>query len=298
MRLPSSRFLDPATLSGIKDLRLVARTVVEGFLSGLHADPRPASGVEFNQYRTYEQGDDFRRVDWRAYARSDRILVRESQVERDVTVRFLMDASASMAHSDGTLSKFDYARLLVAGLSYLVDSQGDRIAFHAARDGETLDLPTGNRSRTLPHLLHLLEELQPSGRWPAWDLLAGRMARVRTREMVVVVTDLYEKGEEIRRALTTLRALRHEVMVLHLVARDEIEFSFEGDLIFEDLETGESVRGNAATMRQAYLDRFEETLSRWRLHFFEAGISHDLIVIDEPLDRALRSFLLRRRRLP
>jgi hypothetical protein len=87
-------------------------------------------------------------------------------------------------------------------------------------------------------------------------------------------------------------------MVLHLVARDEMEFSFDGDLIFEDLETGDSVRGNASTMREAYLARFEETLSRWRLRFFEAGISHDLIVIDEPLDRALRSFLLRRRRLP
>jgi uncharacterized protein (DUF58 family) len=298
MSLPSSRFLDPVILSSIKDLRLVARTVVNGFLSGLHTGLRPATGVEFNQYRTYEQGDDLRRVDWRAYARSDRFLVRESQVDRDVTVRFLMDASASMAHSDGSLSKLDYARMLVAGLSYLVDRQGDRIAFHAAQDGGTLDLPSGNRLRAFPHLLHLLEDLQPSGSWPSWDVLAGRIAQVRARELVVVISDLYERGEEIRRALATLRALRHEVVVLHLVARNEIEFSFDGDLIFEDLETGDSVRGNASTMREAYLARLEETLSRWRLHFFEVGISHELIVIDEPLDRALRSFLLRRRRLP
>ena len=126
MTLPASRFLEPATLSGIGDLRLVARTVVEGFLSGLHSDPRPAAGVEFSQYRTYEPGDDLRRVDWRAYARSDRFFVRESQVERAVQVRFLLDATASMGHQDGPLTKFDYARLLVASLAYGGSGLADR----------------------------------------------------------------------------------------------------------------------------------------------------------------------------
>ena len=154
MSLPASRLLEPATLAGIKDLRLIARTLVEGYLTGLHLDPRPAAGVEFSQYRSYEPGDDLRRVDWRAYARSDRFLVRESEVERDVNVRFLLDASASMAHRDGPLTKFDYARMLVASLAYLVDRQGDRITFHAARDGDTIDLPPSRRHRALLHLLH------------------------------------------------------------------------------------------------------------------------------------------------
>ena len=298
MTLPASRFLEPATLIGIQDLRLVARAVVEGFLSGLHADPRPAAGVEFNQYRTYEPGDDLRRVDWRAYARSDRFFVRESQVERDVTVRFVLDASASMAHRDGDLTKFDYARLLVACLAYLVDHQGDRIAFHAIQDRRSLDLPPERRNRTLLQLLDLLERLEPSGAWPSWRSLGEPMLRPRGRQLVVVVSDLYERDKEIREALEMLEALGHELLVFHLMGRNELEFTFVGDLLFEDLETGETVRGTAESMRRAYLDRLGRNLESWRRRLLEAGISYELLPLDRPLEGALRRFLLRRGRLP
>ena len=117
MAVAESRFLDPEALAGIRDLELVARTVVEGFLAGRHRDPRPGAGVEFNQYRGYQPGEDPKRIDWKAYARSDRLYIREAEVERDVTVRFLLDGSASMAHRDGEISKFDYARFLTASLA-------------------------------------------------------------------------------------------------------------------------------------------------------------------------------------
>jgi uncharacterized protein (DUF58 family) len=298
MTLPASRFLPPATLAGIQDLRLVARTVVEGYLSGLHADPRPSIGAEFHQYRAYEPGDDPRRVDWRAYARSDRFVVREAEAERDVTVRFLLDATASMAHGRPPLTKFDYARLLVAALAYLVDRQGDRLAFVALRDGAAAGMPPSRRGRALHHLLHLLERLQPSGRWPSWEALAGGMARARARELLVVVSDLHDVAGEVRAALAAMRALGHEVLVLHLLGRDEIDFPYEGDLIFEDLETGEAVAGDAAAMRAEYRRRLEREIEAWRLRLLPAGAAHELLPTDEPLDRALRSFLLRRLALP
>lgn len=298
MSLPASRFLEPATLAGIKDLRLVARTVVEGYLSGLHLDPRPAAGVEFSQYRAYEPGDDPRRVDWRAYARSDRFLVRESETERDVNVRFLLDATASMGHRDGALTKFDYARMLVAALAYLVDRQGDRLILHAVRGGDAPGLPPARRQRRLLQLLHALESLEPAGRWPSWERLASRMVRSRARELVVVVSDLYEDGEEMRRALATLRALGHEVLVLQPVARNELEFSFQGDVVFEDLETGETVTGSTAAMRSDYLRRLAAHREGWRLHMLQLGIAHEALPLDTPLDQGLRSFLLRRGRLP
>lgn len=293
MGLPASRFLDPSTLAGIGDLRLVARTVVEGFLSGQHFDPRPSVGVEFNQYRSYQPGDDLRRVDWRAYARSDRFYVREAEVEREVTVRFLLDASASMGHGKA-YAKFDYARMLVASLAYLVDSQGDRLALAALGDGGLEELPSGKRSRSLLYLVQLLEGLVPSGAWPEWEGIASRVCNAREREMVILVSDLYEAGREIRAAVDTLQALGHDVLVLHLLDRDELAFEYAGDLVFEDLESGERLRGDAAALRNAYLERMRSELAAWRDRLRAAGAGYELLPTDEPLDRALRIFLLHR----
>lgn len=295
--LGSSRLLDPSTLSGIRDLQLLARTVVEGFLSGLHLDRRPGVGAEFSQYRSYQPGDDPRRVDWRVFARSDRYYVRESEVERDVAVRFLLDASASMAHADGSRTRFDYARFLVAALAYLVDRQGDRLAFNAAHAGSTVDLEERVRQRSLLRLLHLLERIEPAGRWPAWRLLGGRVARERGHELVVVVSDLHDEGGEILEALAHLKTLGREVLVLHLMTRDELEFPHSGDLLFEDMETGRTVRANADALRASYLARLEEDLAAWRRRLLDLGVAYELVPTDRPLDQALRSFLIRRRQL-
>ncbi len=191
--MTTSRFLDPATLASLGDLRLLARTVVEGFTAGLHLDVRSGVGVEFSQYRSYQPGDDLRRVDWRVYGRSDRFFIRQSDVERDVTVRFLLDASASMAHRDEKLSKIDYARYLVATLAYLANRQGDRLAFHALSDAADFAAPLPRR-RPLEHLLDRLERLEPRGRWPSWNELNRRLPRSRGRELVVVVSDLYDEA--------------------------------------------------------------------------------------------------------
>jgi uncharacterized protein (DUF58 family) len=299
MRAPGSRFLPPATLAALGDLQLVARTVVEGFLSGLHLDPRPGVGVEFSQYRAYQPGDDLRRLDWGVYARSGRYFVRQAEVERDVTVRLLLDATASMSHrSQAGESKHDVSRMLVACLAYLVERQGDHLAFHAVTGDGAVDLPTVRRDRALPALLHLLEELEPRGRWPSWEAVVRRFARRRRRELVVVVSDLWQQGDELQRTLAALKALGHEVLVVQLLARDELDFTWRGDLLFEDLESGETVQASAEALAGAYATRLEEELSGWRQRLLDAGIAYHLMATDEPLEEGLRRFLLRRRELP
>lgn len=294
---PGHRFLDPDTLAAIGDLRLLARTVVEGFLAGEHPSPRPGPGVEFSQYRSYQPGDDPRRVDWTLFARTDRFYVRESEIEQDVTVRLVLDASASMAHRDGAASKFEYARRLAAALAYLVHRQGDRLALHLVQSGdgvEPLHLPPG---RGLGRVLLPLERVEAAGRWPRGEELALQLANRRERELVVLISDLHQGGDEIVRAAELLRVSGHEVLVLELLGRNELEFDFAGDLELEDLETGETVRGHAATLRPGYLARLSEDLAarRWRLT--GAGIGYELLRLDEPLDRALRRFLVGRGRL-
>jgi uncharacterized protein (DUF58 family) len=308
MAAPHSRLLDPVTLAGIRDLRLLARTVVEGFLAGQHVDRRPARGVEFSQYRSYQPGDDLRRVDWRVYARSDRFFVRESEVERDLVVRFLLDSTASMAHADqsrdreaaraAALSKLDYARFLVAALAYLVELQGDRPWLQVVGGRRPETVASTARDRSLGALLDRLEGLVAQGRWPAWEEVAVPLAGARRRELLVLVSDLHQHGDELAVTVRRLAALGHELLVLQLVARDELDFGYQGDLVFEDLETGERVRGHAPAMRAGYLERQRRELDEWRRRLLELRAGHELLPIDQPLDQALRGFLRCRRRLP
>jgi uncharacterized protein (DUF58 family) len=294
--LPSSPLLDPQLLARVKDLRLVARTLVDGAVTGLHRHPRAGVGVELAQFRAYQPGDDARRIDWRTLARSDRLFVRESPVERDVTVRLLLDASGSMAHGEPPLDKLAYARMLTAALAFLALRQGDAVALHTVGGADT-DLPPLRRRGALERLIMALDSLRPGVCWPAWRELAPRVARPRRRELVVLLTDLWQAGDEIDAALAGLRALRHEVVLLHLLAADELTFPWQGDLLFEDLESGALVGGESGALRVEYLARLREHLQGWERRCAELGVSYHRLALDRPLELALRDVLARRRRM-
>src|SRR5262245_30323584 len=297
MPLPSSALLDPAVLARVKDLRLVARTLVDGAVAGLHRQPRAGVGVELEQFRAYQPWDDPRRIDWRAHARSHRLFVLESPVERDVTMRLIVDATASMAHAQegASPSKLAYARMLAASLAFLALRQGDAVALHVV-GRSAVDLPPLRRRRALERLLFHLEGMEAGGSWPSWQRLGPRLLRPRRREVVVLVSDLWEAEAEIAAALAGLRAVRHEVVLIHLVARDELEFGWRGDLLFEDLETGAVVAGDAAALRGPYLDRLAAWPAGWERRAAELGVTHHRAALDRPLELVLRDVLTRRRR--
>ena len=182
-------------------------------------------------------------------------------------MRLVVDATASMAHVDeggaaaraagegGTPpSKLGYARMLAAALAFLALRQGDAVALHLVGEA-AVDLPPLRRRRALERLLFHLETMEAGGRWPSWQQLGPRLLRPRRREVVVVMSDLWEAEAEIAAALAGLRALRHEVFLLHLIGRDELDFSWRGDVLFEDLESGAVVAGEAGALREAYLRR-------------------------------------------
>ena len=297
MAVPASRFLDPATLAALDDLELLARTVVEGYLSGQHLLPQAGFGVEFSQYRSYNPGDDLRRIDWKAFGRSDRFYIRESEVERDVTVRFVLDATGSMAHDDGSLTKIDYARMLVAALAYLANRQGDRLRLHVVARNGCEDLRPGMK-RPLARVLHHLDSVQAAGGWPPFKDLEGHLITGRARELVVVVSDLYDREGAIDSTVRNLRALGHEVLVLQVMARNELELDWQGDVEFEDLETGQRVAGNAALLRRTYLANLQDELEDWRQRLLDLRVPHALVSTSSPLEMALREFLIQRSHLP
>lgn len=289
-------YLDPSALHAVGDLDLISKQVVDGLLAGLHPGQRPAAGVEFGGYRPYQKGDDLRHVDWRLWARSDRYWVRLADVEREIRVRILLDATSSMDHRDSTgLSKLEYAKMLAATLAQLALRQGDGVALQILSDDRISELDPGPDRSALGLLLHRLQSVEASGRWPPAGKLAERTSQLRQRQLFLLITDLHEAGEEIRAALGRIRSLGHEVSVFRLLARNETELDYQDGTTFEDLETGESIRLDPARFKKSYREAFMAQREELVRDLARVGVELHEAHLEEGLGIVLRRFLLRRR---
>jgi uncharacterized protein (DUF58 family) len=293
--LSKEKFIDPKVLATIKNLPLLAKTVVEGFLSGQNQSLRRGAGLEFSQYRSYQPGDDLRQLDWKMFARSDRYYIREAEVDTNITVRFILDGSASMGHVDENgLSKMDYARFLVASLAYLATTQGDAVGLYVLHEKQLINLTPRSDNMHLQRFWHQLSEIKPSGRFPNPETIVNFFSDRRQKELTVFLTDLYEQEHEIKDLLYKLGAQRHELLLFHLMSRNELDFTFDGTLTFEDLETGQTLQVGTAEQRKTYLVKLQEWLQQTEKDMRNRQIAYDLFATDEPLDKALRSFLKNR----
>ena len=286
--------LTPEHLHGLRNLSLAARQVAVGFLNGAHASRRHGAGMEFSQYRPYQPGDDLRRLDWRLAARSDRYYLRESEVDTSLTVHLLLDASASMNHRDDNgLTKLDYARLLLAALAYLANQQGDAVGLTILSPAGLAHLPPRADARQLPRLYHALETAEAAGRFPNASTLAPLTSR-RQRALTVCVSDLYEENTEINTLLTRLQAVSGDVLLLHLVAHNELHFSYQGAVTLRDLETGQTLQLDADQQRPAYQQQLQQWLRDTAQAARRQGFDYHQLSTAEPLDQAIREFLRRR----
>jgi len=292
-----SKLLDPKILMAIKDLHLSAKTTIDGFMNGINKSTIKGPGLEFSQYRSYQPGDDLRTLDWKMFARSDRYYIRESEIETNISVRFLVDASASMNHHDGAFSKIDYARYLTACLAYLANLQGDAIGLYIFKNTELFSMVARQDYQHLARLFFQLEQLNPEGTFTKPVHYKEIFAGSQKRELLVFVTDLYQTADEIFTLLDTLNALRHEILVFHILSRNEIELDFKGYSTFEDLETGQKLQIDQAKARTAYQSKFTNYLEETRMKMLDRRIYYRTIVTDEPLDQALRDFLKQRNKL-
>jgi uncharacterized protein (DUF58 family) len=285
--------LDPKVLMTIKDLPLLAKTVIDGFMNGFNKSKVKGPGLEFSQYRSYQPGDDLRWLDWRMFARSDRYYIRESEIETSISVRFLVDASASMNHDDNGIKKIDYARFLVASLAWLSNLQGDSVGLYVFRDGGLFSLASKPDPQHLQRLLYHLLEVKPAGTFTQPVHYKELFAGDGRKELLVFVTDMYQAGDEISRLLDSLSALKHEVVVFHLMGKNELDFDFKGYSTLEDLETGQTVEVSAEQAAQ-YKEKLSTHLENIRMQLLGKHIYYRMISTTQPLDEALRDFLVQR----
>jgi uncharacterized protein (DUF58 family) len=292
-----SNLLDPKVLMTIKDLSLAAKTTIDGFMAGINKSNVKGPGLEFSQYRTYQPGDDLRWLDWKMFARSDRYYIRESEIETSISVKFLVDASASMNHEDGGFKKIAYARYLAASLGYLANMQSDAIGLYVFQSGNLYTLPSGRSHHHLNRFFYQLENIEPAGKFTKAVQYKEIFAGAKQKELLIFITDFYQSDGEINTILDSLSSLKHEIIVFHVLASNEVDLDYKGYTTLEDLETGETIQVDVAQMQKTYKERLQQFLSVIKTQLLDKGIYYKLMKMNNPLDEGLRDFLNQRNKL-
>jgi uncharacterized protein (DUF58 family) len=291
------RFLDPAVIARLGTMELKARTVVEGFLSGLHRSPYKGFSVEFAEYRQYLPGDDLSALDWKVYARSDRHYIKKFEEESNLECHLLLDVSGSMSYKAGAgMSKIEYASVLAAALAFLMHRQRDACGLIAFDEGIALRVPASARRGQLHSLLLGLERLTPGRRSDVARPLKQLAEALVRRSMVILISDLLDEPEPIIKGLQYLRVRGSDVLVFQIRHPDELTFPFHGSARFTDIESAETVTADPSGIRDAYLNELKRLQSRYEQDLRGIGIDYVPLDTSQPLDFALMAYLAARSR--
>lgn len=290
----SRRFLHPEAIKRISRMDIRARHIVEGFLSGMHRSPYLGQSVEFRQHREYVPGDDLRHVDWKVWARQDRLTIKQYDEDTNLRCTLLVDVSASMSYGNGPLNKYEYASTIAGALAYLILKQQDAVGCVAFDDSLRTKVPVRSKRN---HLLSVIEGLnvsEPRDKTDMYSILRSVSETYPRRGMMVLVSDLLTDTEQTLRGLKLLRRRGHDVLVFHVMDDDEIDFPFTGPTRFDGLESLDYLNCNPRALREGYIAAVNEFLAEVRRGCARNMIDYALIRTSEPLDAALATYLSNR----
>ena len=288
-----ARFLDPEVLARIGSLELLARAVMEGFMSGLHRSTFTGFSTEFTEYRQYNPGDDLRYLDWRLLARTDRYFIKKYRADTNTQCHLLIDTSASMRYShDGRISKLTYAKFLAASLAYLLNRQQDAVGLVAFDQHVHTHVPARSRTGHMRTIFGQLSLLEPKGETGLAASLHELAEILNRRGIVVLISDFYDQAERLQSAFQHLRFRGHDLIAFQVLDKNEVEFDFSDPiLLLEDSETSEQMPVLPDVVMDGYRKRMREHLEEMRLCATSNRVDYELITTDQPLDYALFSFL-------
>ncbi len=290
-------YFEPEAAARLSNLSVVARQAVEGFVSGLHRSPHHGFSVEFAEHREYSPGDDLRHLDWVAYARTDRYYIKQYEQETNLRCYVLLDVSASMTYSHGRgPTKLQYASYLAACLSYLMARQQDMVGMVAFDEKVRFHLPPGSTAAHLDRLFKNLQDLSPGTGTALAETCHSIAERIDKRGLVIILTDLYEDPAEVLNALQHFAYKKHQVMLLHVLDKAEMDLPFGKTVSFVDMETGEKALVNPAAIREAYKQELADFIALYRRECGDRNIEYVLTSTDTPYDRMLLDYLARRKR--
>jgi uncharacterized protein (DUF58 family) len=292
-----TRFIDPVALTRISSLELVARTVVEGFISGLHRSPHLGFSVNFAEYRHYRPGDDIRKIDWKVFGRTDRFYIKEYEGETNTALNLVLDCSRSMDYGSRGITKLEYGQFLTACLAYFSFHQRDGVGFAAYDDRLRAQVPARGSIGHLNTVLHTIENLRAQERSSFRRPLVEVAERLRRRGLVVVVSDLYDDFEQVMLGLRNLAFRGNDVIVFHVLDPAELHFDFDKSAQFVDLETREEMHVIPEYLRDEYRKAIRVQITAFETECQKDRMDYALIDTSQPLDQALFTYLARRQQL-
>ena len=290
----SKRFLHPEAIKRIARLDLRAQHIVEGFLSGMHRSPYFGQSVEFLQHREYAPGDDLRHVDWKVWARQDRLYIKQFEEDTNMRVNLLVDVSSSMAYGEGHLNKYQYAATIATSLAFLILKHQDAVGCMTFDDKVRAKIQTLSKRTQLASIIQSLDVNKPNDKTDLGNIFLQAAQTYPRRGMMIVVSDLFGDVAATMKGLRLLRQRGHDILVFHVMDDDELEFPFTGPTRFEDMESETRLNCNPKALREGYLEALREFLDEVRRECAKNSIDYALVKTSDPLDAVLAQFLSRR----
>jgi uncharacterized protein (DUF58 family) len=294
----SRKYLDPIMLSKLSNMDLVARCVMEGMFTGMHPSPFHGFSVEYSEHRDYQPGDELKYVDWKMFGRSDKLYIKQFHQETNLTVYIMVDSSKSMAFaSENSVSKFDYASFLASALSYLMLGQSDSVGLVTFSDKIDNMIPPRSRRTHLNQILSALEHNKPAGQTRLAEVIHTVANMTTRRGLVILISDMLDDIDDVYKGLAHLKYLNHDVLLLHTMDHQELYLEYEGLVQFEDMESKKTLRTFPQSVAKSYRQRVESFVHDVETTARKSGIDYCLLDTSLPLNKALISYLAKRKRM-
>ena len=287
-------FLEPRVLARLRALPFHARLPMMGSVAGMHRSPHRGSSLEFAEYRKYVPGDDTRRLDWRAYGRTDRHYIKEFEADTNMRLCLIVDTSGSMGYSNGGATKLYYAKQLAGALAFLASQQGDAVGLYYAGKKFHKEIKPKRNAGHLRLILDELGSLEPQGETGLADSLHEAAEKIRQRALVVVISDLFVEPNELGQCFQHLRYRNHDVVVFHLLEQQELEFKFDSPIRFVDLEGGPATLADPSIVANEYRKAVKRYVEGLKVIVRDAAVDYNRVSIGEHYGDVLARFLLER----
>ena len=292
------KLLDPTVIAKLKTLELKARTVVEGFMVGYHKSPYHGFSVEFSQHRPYMQGDSIRNIDWKVFAKSEKYYIKQYEEETNLIAHVILDSSRSMNYKNkGSITKFEYSKILAASLINLLLKQQDAVGLAVYSDNIKSYIRPRSQTTYLKTLLTEIEKTKADNITKTSESLNSIADKIKKRGLVIVISDFLDDVNSVLAALKKFQYKKSDVILFHILDPIEKEFSFDKDSIFVDMETGEELTTQPIQIQKAYIDAMNNYLTNFKNGCNKYGFDYNLIDTKTPFDIALMSFFKKRTRL-
>lgn len=292
------RYLRPDVVAKLSNMELIARLVVEGFITGLHKSPYHGFSVEFAEHRQYMAGDEIRHIDWKIYGRTDRYYIKQFEEETNLKAYIVLDGSGSMAYaSEGRLSKLEYASYVAAALAHLLVQQRDAVGFVQYDEALRTYMPPHATRSYLREILRALHAVKAGNRTSTSATLHEVAERIKRRGLVILLSDLFDDPKQVMTALKHFRHRKNEVIVMQVLDPLERSFAFDRDAVFRDLETGEKITTQPWHIQQSYREEMRRFLDFYKRDCRQNNIDYILLDTATPFDVALFEFLHKRQKM-